>query len=118
MAELPEPFTDLTSGLEWALPTERERFKKRLTSLQGELVEYYQLMEPHMPAIVDYLASYDLGDEVPTEVETLYLMALAFMDVSISVERFREPDETGVFPAARYNVKGPEDLIVGYVPGA
>jgi hypothetical protein len=116
MATLPVPFTDLADGLEWALPTERQRFTKRLTSMQEDLVGYYQLIEPHMSAIVEYLAGYDLGDELPEEVETLYFMALSFMEVSISVERFREPDESGVFPASRYIVKGPEDLVVGYMP--
>lgn len=43
-------------------------------------------------------------------------MALAYMEVSNSVERFHEPDASGVFEADRYHVKGPEDLIVGFRP--
>jgi hypothetical protein len=114
MAELPEPFADLVGGTEWALPTERQRFNKRLGSSQASLEDYYKLMEPRMPGIVDYLAQFDLHNDLSADVKTLYLMALAYMEVSISVERFREPDESGVFAAERYHVRGPDEVIVGY----
>ena len=115
MTHLPEGFRDLEAGIEWALPTERQRFQKRLASTQDALVQYHALMSPRMPAVMQYLARYELGDNLAPGTERLYHMALAYMEVSNSVERFHEPDESGVFAADRYHVKGPEDLIVGYV---
>lgn len=114
MAALPEAFEDLAAGLEWALPTERARFNKRIGSTQDELVRYYELLSPRMPAILDYLKAYDITQDLAEETLNLYYMALAYMEVSNSVERFHEPDESGVFAADRYFVKGPEDLIVGH----
>lgn len=114
MAALPEPFQDLAAGLEWALPTERERFNKRIKNNQAALVAYHALLTPRMPAILAYLTAYDITSTLSPDTLNLYYMALAYMEVSNSVERFHEPDESGVFEADRYHVKGPEDLIVGY----
>lgn len=114
MATLPKGFEQLAAGLDWALPTERERFSKRIAGPMPVLDAFYQLMTPHMPAVLDYLKAYDATQDLSVQTLNLYYMALAYMDVSNSVERFHEPDESGVFEAGRYHVKGPEDLIVGY----
>ena len=116
MTQLPEQFRDLQAGIDWALSTERQRFNKRLSSSQAALQAYYDLLEPRMSAVMDYLGKFDLRDALSPETLNLYYMALAWMDVSNSVERFHEPDESGVFAADRYHVKGPEDLIVGHRP--
>lgn len=116
MDGLPEPFRDLSGGIEWALPTERQRFNKRLGNTQKALQAYYDLLAPRMSAVMDYLGQFDSRDALAVETLNLYYMALAWMEVSNSVERFHEPDESGVFAAERYHVKGPEDLIVGYRP--
>lgn len=112
MSQLPEGFEDLAPGLPWALLTERQRFTKRLHARQEELQAYYDLMIGRMPAITALLGGYDLGDALPEDVRRLYWMALALMEVSMSVERFHEPDESGVFAAERYIVKDAADLIV------
>lgn len=114
MTALPKGFEDLAAGLEWALPTERERFNKRIAGPMPALDAFYQLMTPHMPAVLDYLKAYDITQNLGADTLNLYYMALAYMEVANSVERFHEPDESGVFAADRYYVKGPEDLIVGY----
>lgn len=114
MTALPKGFEDLAAGIEWALPTERERFNKRIAGPMPALEAFYQLMTPRMPAVLDYLKAYAITDDLAPQTRNLYYMALAYMEVSNSVERFHEPDESGVFAADRYHVKGPEDLIVGY----
>lgn len=115
MVELPKGFEHLAIGLEWALPTERQRFNKRIAGPMSALEAYYQLMTPNMQAVLTYLKTYDTTDDLSAETLNLYYMALSYMEVSNSVERFHEPDESGVFAADRYHVKGPEDIVVGYV---
>ena len=109
---LPPGFESLAGFGEWALSTERERFDKRIASRMEQLQAFYDAVLPHMQGVIEHLKDYDLDRDVPEPTWNLYLLGLSFMDVSISVERFGEPDESDVFEADRYFVKGPQDLIV------
>ncbi|SRR5579875_237439 len=87
---LPEPFKDLEPFLHWALPSEPERMAARETSTIEELQVFYDAMLRRMPAIVEYLNRFPL-DRMPVEAQRLLNMALALNEVSIAVERYRQP---------------------------
>ena len=111
--KLPEQFKALAPHLEWALETERQRVAKRLAGPMELLTEFYNAMLPHLDDILTFLADFDVDAERTEEVNNLFLMTLSMMDVSMSVERFDEPDESYVFDKDRFVVKERNHVIVG-----
>lgn len=104
---LPDQFQDLNSFSErWALATERERNERRRSSTMEEIQGFYEAMLPRMDEIINYLNQYPL-DGLPAEAKLLFYLALSLMEISPSVELFKEPDETGAFEAARFKIIEP-----------
>ena len=87
---LPEPFKDLEPFIDWALPTEPERMAARETGTIEELQVFYDAMMGRMPAVVEYLNQFPL-DRMPDDARRLLNMALSLNEVSIAVERYRQP---------------------------
>jgi len=101
---LPDQFRDLNPFVGgWALATESERNKKRLSSTMEEIQGFYDALLSRMDEIIMYLNQYPL-DEMPEEAKRLLYLALSFMEISTAVELFGEPDESGVFEAARLRI--------------
>lgn len=89
---LPNEFDDLLNlTTEWALPSFQERYAKRASSTQEELIKLYDTLLPHMPNIMAYLDKYNCGVAPHQKVEQLFWLALTFMDVSPAVELFGQP---------------------------
>jgi hypothetical protein len=104
---LPVQFQELNSFSEgWALATERERNARRRSSTMEEIQRFYEAMLPRMDEIINYLNQYPL-DAMPADAKRLFYLALSFMEVSPSVELFKEPDETGAFEATRFQIIEP-----------
>jgi len=103
--ELSPDFADLGpfSG-KWALATEAERNAMRRTTSMRELTAFYDAMLPRMRDIIAHLNMSPL-DHLSTPDRLLLNMALSFMEVAMAVEVFKEPDETGAFPADRYHIE-------------
>ena len=53
MPALPPAFADLEPFTQWALPTEHERFAKRLASSMDELQAFYDAALPRLDDAVD-----------------------------------------------------------------
>jgi hypothetical protein len=87
---LPESFQDLEPFAHWALATEVERMAARENSSIEELQVFYDALMRRMPAIVDYLNQFAL-DQMPEPAQQLLLMALSLNEVSLAVERYRQP---------------------------
>lgn len=87
---LPESFQDLEPFAHWALGAEVERMAARETSTIEELQVFYHAMMRRLPAIVEYLNRFPL-DRMPAEAQRLLNMALSLNEVSIAVERYRQP---------------------------
>jgi len=87
---LPESFKDLEPFAHWARATEPERMAARETGTIEELQVFYDAMLRRIPAIVEYLNQFPL-DRMPDDARRLLNMALALNEVSIAVERYRQP---------------------------
>ncbi len=87
---LPPEFADLEPYAEWSLPTERERFAKRLASSMDELQTFYDVTFPRLDDAVAYLDQFDLN-ALPDDAKHLLWLYYSLMNVSFPVEVWRQP---------------------------
>jgi hypothetical protein len=104
---LPEPFKDLEPFSAWALRTEAERNKKRLSSPMAEIQAFYAAMLPRMEAVIEYLNQFP-PDQMPEEARNLVHLTLSFAEITPSVELFKQPGVVEGFD--------PDRLIAVHVP--
>ncbi len=90
MATLPADFADLEPYAGWALPTERERYNKRVASTMGELQAFYDAAFPRLEDAMAYLDQYAL-DALPEDATRLLRLYCALVTVSFPVEVWRQP---------------------------
>lgn len=91
-ASLPEKYSDLETWADrFAHATERERYCTRATAAFSELEAFYKALLPRMPAILDDLADQPPDGSAPAEMQRLANLGCAFMDVSLSIEIFKQP---------------------------
>ena len=96
---LPAEFADLEPAVEWALPTEAERYQKRIDSDMDELRAFYDLVAPRAEAARDYLDQFDLA-AMPLDAQRLMWILFSLICVSFAVDVFnqpRVPDTDGVY---------------------
>jgi hypothetical protein len=96
---LPATFTDLEGVIEWALPTERERYLKRLDSSMDELHAFYDTVAPRVSDARDYLDQLDLA-AMPLDAQRLMWLVFSLITVSFAVEVFgvpRVPDSASAY---------------------
>jgi len=84
------PFGDLEPFIRWDLATEPERMAARESSTLEEMRTFYDATILRLPAIVQYLNGFP-SDRMPPEAQRLMNMALSLNEVSIAVERYRQP---------------------------
>jgi hypothetical protein len=89
-AVLPAAFADLEPFADWAIPTERARFSKRLQCTMKELQAFYDAAFPRLEAATDYLKQVDLDDISDEDTRLLWLFC-ALVTVSFPVEVWRQP---------------------------
>ena len=87
---LPAEFSDLAPYLDWALPTEAERYGKRLASTMAELQAFYDAAMPRLDAAAEYLDTFTL-DALPEDARQLLLLLSSLVQVSFPVEVWRQP---------------------------
>jgi hypothetical protein len=87
---LPDQFADLEPLSAWALPTERERYAKRLASTMEELQAFYDAAFPRLEEALSYLDQFPL-DDLPEDAARLLWLYCALMTVSFPVEVWRQP---------------------------
>jgi hypothetical protein len=90
MATLPADFADLEPFAGWALPTERERYAKRLASTMDELQAFYDAAFPRLDGAMAYLDQFAL-DALPDEARNLLWVLASLVTVSFPVEVWRQP---------------------------
>ena len=98
---LPEGFDDLEPFIDWAIPTERGRYNKRLASQQAELEVLYQTVLGRLDDILGWLDA-RLLEEV--EDSPLMLLALALAEVAPAVEWYHQPDVINALDADRLQI--------------
>jgi hypothetical protein len=87
---LPADFSDLEPFAGWGLPTERERYAKRLASTMEELQAFYDAAFPRLEDGMAYLDNFEL-DDLPDDAKRLLWLFSALVTVSFPVEVWRQP---------------------------
>jgi hypothetical protein len=90
VSTFPAEFSDLEPFAAWALPTERERYDKRVASTMDELQTFYDVAFPHMEAALTYLDPMPL-DALSDAARNLLWLYCALVTVSFPVEVWRQP---------------------------
>jgi hypothetical protein len=99
--KLPEGFQDLEKYAAWALPSERERNRKRLSSSMPEIQELYDALVPRMEEMIGYLNQQSL-DNMADDARRLFHLSLALAEIAPAVEFYQQPDVIDGFPPDRF----------------
>jgi hypothetical protein len=89
-SKLPSAFAEFEKFTEWCLPTERERYDKRLSSTMQEMGAFYDAFFPHLEEAIEYCDKFPL-DDLPEDVEHLLQLIYSLIMVSMAVEIFKQP---------------------------
>ena len=89
-SSLPAEFRDLDPFADWAIPTERARYAKRISSTMDELQAFYDAAFPRLEAAASYLEQFGL-DALPEDAKRLLWLFCALVTVSFPVEVWRQP---------------------------
>jgi hypothetical protein len=89
-AVLPASFSELEPYTDWVLPSEKERFAKRLDSSMDELQAFYDAAFPRLSDGTEYLKGVSLGG-ISEEDRNLLWLFCSLVTVSFPVEVWRQP---------------------------
>ena len=89
MPTLPADFSDLEPFADWALPSEGDRYAKRLASSMDELQAFYDAAFPRLEDSVEHLKSIAL-DGISDEDKNLVWLFASLVTVSFPVEVWRQ----------------------------
>lgn len=91
-ARLPAEFADLESFAGWILPTEAERYAKRLSSSMAEMQAFYDAAFPRLDDILAHAEKVPLGDgAIADEDRNLAYLAFSLVNISFPVEAWKQP---------------------------
>jgi hypothetical protein len=90
MPVLPPDFADLEPFADWAVPSERARYAKRIASSMDELQAFYDVAFPRLESATGYLEQLGLDDMAEEEKRLLWLFC-ALVTVAFAVEAWRQP---------------------------
>ena len=90
MSTLPPDFSDLEPFADWAIPTERARYARRLASTMDALQMFYDAALPRLEAAASYLEQFDVTAP-PEEAKHLLWLFCSLVTVSFPVEVWRQP---------------------------
>ena len=91
---LPSAFAELEPYAEtWCLPTEAERWNKRVASSMPEMREFYDAFFPRLEEAIEYCDKFPL-DDVPEDALNLLHLIYSLIMVSMAVEVFGQPKPT------------------------
>ena len=90
-ALLPQGFSDLEAyAAAWCLPTEPERWARRLRSSMQDLRSFYDAFFPRAEEAIAYCDQFPL-DRMPAEAERLLQLVHSLLMVSFAIEVWRQP---------------------------
>jgi hypothetical protein len=91
---LPSAFAELEPYAEtWCLPTEAERWNKRVASSMPEMREFYDAFFPRLEEAIEYCDKFPL-DDIPEDALNLLHLVYSLIMVSMAVEVFGQPKPT------------------------
>ncbi|MBA4863599.1 hypothetical protein H1V43_19855 [Streptomyces sp. PSKA54] len=86
----PPEFADLEPFADWAIPTERARYAKRIASTMEELDAFYNVAFPLLESGTSYLEKVEM-DTISEEDKRLLWLFCALVTVAFPVEAWRQP---------------------------
>jgi hypothetical protein len=90
MPTLPAQFADLEPFTEWCLPSEADRYAKRVASTMDELQTFYDAAFPKLESSADYLKGVSL-ENIAEEDRNLTWLFCSLVTVSFPIEVWRQP---------------------------
>jgi len=90
MARLPAAFAELEPFTDWCLPSEYDRFAKRIDSSMDQLQAFYDAAFPRLQESEEYLKGVAL-DGISDEDRNLLWLFSSLVTVSFPVEVWRQP---------------------------
>ena len=91
-ALLPDRFADLEPFADWILPTEAERYARRLASSMAEMQSFYDAAFPRLDDILAHTDGIELGGApVGDQDRNLAYLAFSLVMVSFPVEAWKQP---------------------------
>src|ERR1700752_3787530 len=91
MSKLPEAFGGLERFSDWCLPTEEERYQKRLNSTMAEMQELYDAGMERLEEIMVYVDARFPLKGMPDEAKALVHLGQSIVMVSFPVEVGKQP---------------------------
>jgi len=88
--KLPAQFADLEPFADWAMPTERARYDKRLASTMDELQAFYDAAFARFEEAAEYMKKVEL-DGISDEDKHLLWLYCSLVTVSFPIEVWRQP---------------------------
>jgi hypothetical protein len=89
MSALPAQFAELETFSDWALPSEKDRYAKRIASSMDELQAFYDAALSRLEDSTDYLKSVSI-DGISAEDRNLLWLFSSLVTVSFPVEVWRQ----------------------------
>jgi hypothetical protein len=89
-AMLPTEFADLEPFAAWCLPSESQRYAKRLDSSMVEMKAFYDAVTPRAEEALSYCDKFAL-DDLPDDVQNLMHLLYSMIMVSFPVECWKQP---------------------------
>ena len=89
-SKLPAEFADLERFSDWILPTEPERYDKRLASTMPEMQAVYDAIFPRLEEALEYLDQFPV-DDLPDDARNLFHLLQSLVMVSFPVEVWKQP---------------------------
>ena len=106
-ARLPSAFAELEEFAQtWCLPTEAERWNRRLASSMPEMRVFYDAFFPRLEEAIEYCDKFSLDDMPEDAVHLLYLI-YSLVLVAMAVEIFAQPRPTDSADAVLDRVSEP-----------
>jgi hypothetical protein len=90
MSAFPPAFEDLQPFAGWALPSEKDRYAKRLSSSMDELQAFYDAVFPRLDQGADYLRGVSI-EAISDEDRNLLWLFASLVTVSFPVEVWHQP---------------------------
>ena len=89
MATLPSAFAELETFADWALPSEKDRYAKRIASSMDELQAFYDAAFPKLEDSTEYLKNMSL-DGISDEDRNLLWLFSSLVTGAFPVEVWRQ----------------------------
>ncbi len=90
-SKLPADFSSLDAWSGWVIPSEESRREKCAATSMDELRRFYDAMLESADSILEYLNSFPL-DQLPVAEQNLFYLLQSFIEASVSIEMFEQPE--------------------------